>query len=416
VKILFIVPYVPNKIRIRPYSLVRFLASRGNQVTLLTLWSDEMDHEAIRQLKSDGVEVYAFPLPAWRSLLNSLFGGLFSREPVQSFYCWQPQLAAKMEDLLFGNKVTDPPFDVVHIEHLRGARYGQFLFDREKKAGAKGKQLPPIIWDSVDCISYLFEQASRSSQKITSRLITRLELDRTRRYEARMAQLFQRTLVTSSLDQEAFSSLTSPGTDLVTILPNGVDLDYFSPTRWEDRDPATLVVSGKMSYHANVSMVMNLMENIMPHVWAKRPDVKVQIVGKDPPQSVRKLEDQDKVTVTGYVADLRPYLQKATIALAPLTYGAGIQNKVLEAMACATPVVATHRATAALSVTSGQDLIVEENPVSFANQVLYLLDNPQHARRIGECGRKFVEMNHSWSAITGQLEAVYSKAADRNSS
>jgi glycosyltransferase involved in cell wall biosynthesis len=271
-----------------------------------------------------------------------------------------------------------------------------------------------MVWDSVDCISYLFSQAARSSQKLRSKLMTRFELPRTRKYEARMAQLFDRTLVTSRLDQEAFAGLLPPDAKQVEVLPNGVDLEYFTPGIESERDPATLVISGKMSYHANVAMVTNLVENIMPHIWAKKPDVKLCVVGKDPPRSITQLSERPGVTVTGYVDDLRPYLQRATIALAPLTYGAGIQNKVLEAMACATPVIATPRATAALSAVVGQDLLIEQDPELYANQVLELLDHPEQARRIGEAGRAFVEKFHGWEAITSQLEAIYAHAVEES--
>ncbi len=405
--ILYVVPYVPNKIRIRPYNLVRFLAARGNRVTLLTLWSNELEQESIRQLQGDGIRVIAYPLPVWRSLLNSMIG-LFSGDPIQSFYCWQPQLARRLAELAFS---SGEEFDAVHIEHLRGSRFGQYLRKRQGETSEQAGKCPPIIWDSVDCISYLFQQAAQSSQKITSRLMTRFELPRTQGYEARMAQSFDQTLVTSRLDQNAFAELLPRDARQVTILPNGVDLDYFTPVPEEERSPDTLVISGKMSYHANVSMVNYLMEHIMPLVWAEKPGVKLWIVGKDPPQPVRALSAHKGVTVTGYVPDLRPYLQKAAVALAPLTYGAGIQNKVLEAMACATPVVATPRAVSALAVKPGAELIVEQAPEAFARQVLKLLEDPVYARQIGAAGRRYVETSHNWSNIAGQLESIYASAS-----
>lgn len=405
--ILVVIPYTPNKIRSRSYNFVRYLAARGNRVMLLTLHSNEMDQAAIRELEAEGIQVISYHLPAWRSLMN-MASGMLTGDPLQSFYCWQPQLAQKLEELAGSGK-----FDAIHVEHLRGVRYAQDLLSKVGGPGRAGNKYPPVIWDSVDCISYLFQQSAEKSKKQVSRLITRFELNRTKGYEARMAQLFARTLVTSNLDKEAFSALL-PGVPLgekIAVLPNGVDLDYFQPPADGKRDPATLVISGKMSYHANVSMVMHLMENIMPHVWAKRPEVKLCIVGKDPPRDIRNLAKNDVVTVTGYVADIRPYLQRATVALAPLTYGAGIQNKVLEAMACATPVVATPKAVAALSTRSGQHLFVEQDPEAYARQVLKLVDNPLLAGQIGRAGRDYVEKYHDWSAIAGQLEQFYTEAS-----
>jgi glycosyltransferase involved in cell wall biosynthesis len=162
-----------------------------------------------------------------------------------------------------------------------------------------------------------------------------------------------------------------------------------------------------MSYHANVAMALRLVEEIMPLVWACNPHVKVMIAGKDPPKRIQELGRDPRVTVTGTVRDLRPYLQHATIAAAPVEYGAGIQNKVLEAMACGTPVVATPQAVSAIDLTPGEDALIAADPQSFADSILRLLENKDDQRKLGENGRKYVEMNHRWSVIAGQLEGIY---------
>jgi glycosyltransferase involved in cell wall biosynthesis len=162
-----------------------------------------------------------------------------------------------------------------------------------------------------------------------------------------------------------------------------------------------------MSYHANITMTRFLVEEIMPHVWASRPDVKVTIVGKDPAREVMTLAQNPAVTVTGTVADIRPYLQRATLAAAPVTYGVGIQNKVLEAMACATPVVATPQVVTALTAVAGRDLLVAQEPVEFARAVLALLQDDTRREAIGRAGRAYVESHHDWAAITVRLEHIY---------
>jgi glycosyltransferase involved in cell wall biosynthesis len=204
--------------------------------------------------------------------------------------------------------------------------------------------------------------------------------------------------------QSLISNLQTP----ISVLPNGVDLTYFTPTK-ETREPATLVITGKMSYHANVTAVLHLVQDIMPHVWAQRPDVNVWIVGKDPSRAVRTLATRyaPRVIVTGVVPDMRPYLRRATIAAVPLVYGAGSQFKVLEAMACGTPVVATPQATVALAAQPGRDLEVAEGAEAFAQAVLALLDDPARREQLGQAGRAYVEQHHSWDAIVEQLEAVY---------
>lgn len=400
--VLFLVPYVPNLIRVRPYNLIRHLTEQGHRVSVLTLWTGQAEREDIKKLEQICQQVYAAPLPLSRSLFNSL-AALPSRTPLQANYCWQPVLRDRLLELI-SDKNGKQPFDVVHVEHLRGVKYALHL----KSQFRPGKQVP-IIWDSVDSISMLFRQAARTSKSFFGRWLTRFELGRTESYEKWLVGQFERVLVTSQLDKNAFLSLQPTGfrESCITVLPNGVDLDYFSPDNSVTREPDTLVLSGKMSYHANITMALHLVEKIMPLVWQKRPVVQVYIVGKDPPTEVTTLGNDPRITVTGTVEDIRPYLRKSTISVTPIMYGAGIQNKVLEAMACATPVVSTPRATSALTIRPGHDLISADEPEAFAEAVLRLLTNPELCREIGESGRRYVETNHRWPSIVEKLVEVY---------
>jgi glycosyltransferase involved in cell wall biosynthesis len=166
-------------------------------------------------------------------------------------------------------------------------------------------------------------------------------------------------------------------------------------------------MSGKMSYHANVTMALHLVQEIMPHVWAQQPETRVCIVGKDPSRAIQDLSRNPNIIVTGTVSDVRPYLRKATIAVAPIAYGVGIQNKVLEAMACATPVVATPQAVSALNLQAGEDALVAQKPADFAQAILRLLNDRQLREKVGQRGRRYVEANHDWAAVSAQLEQTY---------
>lgn len=397
--ILAVIPYVPNKIRVRPYNFMRFLAARGNKVTLLTLTSDG-EQADIEALRAEGIEVHAFALPRTQ-IIRNILTALPSSDPIQSFYCWSPQLSRKLEELVMLNS-QQAPYDVIHIEHMRGARFGQQL-------AKKGQRRIPVIWDSVDSISYLFQQSMQLSRKQSSKWITKFELPRSRKYEGYLPALFDRVLITSRVDCQSFSELVPPDfpQSRFEVLPNGVDLEYFQPGDDLEREPNTLVVSGKMSYHANVSMVSYLVDQIMPIIWSKKPDVKLLVVGKDPPGEIRALSADPRIIVTGQVPDIRPYLKKAKVAVAPLTYGAGIQNKILEAMACATPVVVTPRVTTSLSVEPDRELLVGESAEQFANSVISLLDDEDLRKSIGLSGRRYVEQFHDWNRITERLEDIY---------
>jgi glycosyltransferase involved in cell wall biosynthesis len=406
--ILFIVPYVPTPIRVRPYNLIKSLAARDHRLTLATLWTTEEERDRLGELEALGVRIIAAPLPRWRSLLNCL-RALPTPIPLQAVYCCSRPLRARIEAELPHHALRNTQYyDIVHVEHLRGAYY------------SLGLEGVPVVWDSVDCISFLFEQAARDSQSLSGRLMTRFDLERTRSYEGWLVGQFDRVLVTSQADKLALEDLATQGAGYripgtvsrplppVTVLPNGVDLDYFTPTEVA-REPYTLIYLGKMSYHANVTAALHLVRHIMPFVWGERPQVKLYIVGANPPRQIRKLAEEFPawVEVTGTVPDVRPYLRRASVAVAPVLYGAGIQNKVLEALACGTPVVATTQACAALEVTQGEDLLVAQEPREFAQGVLRLLEDQELAARLGTAGRRYVEKNHNWGVVTEKLEEVY---------
>jgi glycosyltransferase involved in cell wall biosynthesis len=401
-KVLYVVPYTPNLIRVRPYNLLRALSARGHQITLLTTWTNPDELEDIEHLKTFLAEVYAFHLSKWRSFINCL-RVLPTHEPLQAAYCWQPELKNDLHNLV-SNHNGRKRYDLVHIEHLRGVRYGLGL------RKSKFFQKIPIVWDSVDSITRLFGQTRTQSSSSLSRLMAVFEYDRTRQLEAFAPSSFDRTLVTSQTDMEAYLEISENNNATsasFAVVPNGVDLNYFQVNESTSREPASLVISGKMSYHANRSMVNFMVSEIMPKVWKKRPDVKLWIVGKDPPKDIQNLGDSSLIHVTGTVEDIRPYLQHATAAVVPLVYGTGVQNKVLESMACGTPVITTPLAISALDVQVGRDLLVANHPREFADEIITLLEDPQRQRSLSVAGRRYVEDKHRWESIASKVEDIY---------
>ncbi len=396
-KILFLVPYVPSRIRVRSYQLIRTLAARGHQVSLATLWSSDDERRELQELSQYCTEIDAVHLPRWRSMLTCL-AALPTNTPLQAVYGWDKGLARRATAMA-------KKADVVHVEHLRGSMYALHLQAELEEAGSK----TPIVWDSVDSISLLFRQAAQHAPSPARRLLTRAELRRTELHEGRIASAFDRTLVTSRIDEDALLSLCRNGSGRphISILPNGVDMEYFHPAPDSAREPATLVISGKMSYHANASMAVSFVRDCLPEIRRRCADVRVLVVGKNPPGEVRALGRQPGVTVTGTVPDVRPFLQGATLAIAPLTYGVGIQNKILEAMACATPVAAYPKAVAALEAVDGQDLVVAEGAQALADAVVSLLADAPRRLAIGHSGRRYVEMHHNWAATVARLEEIY---------
>jgi glycosyltransferase involved in cell wall biosynthesis len=394
-RVLFVSPYVPSHIRIRPFAWIRTLTGLGCRVHLVALRPPEdgaLSDSAVRA-SCEACEV--FPLPATRTAINGLLA-CASSVPLQAAYSRSPLAERRIREL-----AATGEFDVVHIEHLRGS----LLPPHPCPA--------PTVYDAVDCITRLFEQAARLAPGIKQRAIARLDLGRTRRFEARAPYRFNRVAVSSEGEARAFVDLAGPNArPRVRAIPNGVNADAYSATRGDDG--TTVLFAGKMSYHANEAAALRLARRIMPLVWARVPGARLVIAGKGPTPALGQLSDAQpgRIEVTGYLEDLRPLLSRAAVLAAPLVYGAGIQNKVLEAMAAGTPVVTAPTACAALQASVGRDLLSAGNDEEFADTIVHLLRDPDRRAAIGRAGRRYVVEHHQWPALGRRLIDLYEEARE----
>lgn len=325
-----------------------------------------------------------------QTLMNGL-GALPSGFPVQAAYSRSSAFTQMLRE-----RLAKDTFDAVHIEHLRGVVLGEGLGNL------------PTVFDSVDSISLLFGKVLQDAPSLKSRLMAMLDLGRTRQFEGRLTERFRQVTVTSEADKRALVELGSDG-DRITVIPNGVDLEYFQPQN-VTRNPLRLVFTGKMSYHANIAAVEDLVQKIMPLVWKTQPDAQLYIVGKDPAPAVQALDELPNVTVTGSVPDMRPYLAEAAVAISTVRYGVGIQNKVLEAMAMGTPVVCSVQANSALKTQNGHDILVGDGPEAIAGHILDLLGSPEKRQQIGDAGRHYVETYHNWDRVGETFISLYQRA------
>jgi len=391
-RVLFVVPYVPSRIRVRPFELIRALARLGHRLHLVMLRPPEDAWAPDAPLRDVCERVDEFPLSRSRTLANAGLA-IVGHGPLQAAYSRHAGASGHLAALL-----ASEAFDVLHVEHLRGVTL------------IEGLEGIPIVFDAVDSIAHLFEQTARSAARWQQRLTARLDLRRTERFEARVPYRFPRMLVTSPVDKDAFVQLAGPASEArIDVLPNGVDWAYFAPGS-AAREPATVIFTGKMSYHANEAAALELAQRVMPEVWARQPEARLIIAGKDPSAGLRALATDTRIEVTGFVDDLRPLFARATVAVSPMVYGAGIQNKVLEAMASGVPVVTSLQVCASLAAEPGHDLLVGATPAEMAQHVLRVFEEPGLARRLGESGLCYVRRCHDWTAIGRRLTGVYDEA------
>lgn len=204
----------------------------------------------------------------------------------------------------------------------------------------------------------------------------------------------------SVTDAEVLSRVC-PGARRV-VIPNGVDSEYFKPLGFGEDFPS-LVFEGNMSFPPSVDAVLYFCREILPLIWKQKPKAKFCIVGKDPVPEIRSLAS-DRITVTGYVDDVRPYLDRASVFVCPMRKGAGIKNKILQAWAMAKPVVATSTAVAGLCANKEENILIADEPSPFARQVDRLLSSSQLRRRLGQNGRATVLRYHTWQRQAQLLE------------
>ena len=197
-----------------------------------------------------------------------------------------------------------------------------------------------------------------------------------RRQERRWFRYADRVVVTSPSDAQALARAVRA--DQVAVIPNGVDLEYFAylPAPEHGR----IVFTGNMSWPPNEDAAEHFARDIMPSIRSRIPEASFWIVGADPSVRVKELSRIPGVHVTGTVADIRPWIWSAAIYASPLRFGLGVKNKILEAMACGPPIVATSRSLSGTPLIDGHHAIIADDDAKFSESVVRLLSDPRAGR------------------------------------
>jgi sugar transferase (PEP-CTERM/EpsH1 system associated) len=296
-----------------------------------------------------------------------------------------PELRTKVAE-----RCRAEPYDLVYVSSSSMAQY------------ARVGRGTPVVMDFVDVDSDKWRQYGARLRGPRA-WVYRLEAARLRAAEIEAARLAARCLVATEQEEVLVHQL-APWAP-TTVVPNGVDLEYFTPAPGANGSRA-IVFTGAMDYFPNVDAARFFAECVFPTVRRAVPDARFLIVGKKPAAAIRRLVGLAGVEVTGTVPDVRPYVREAAVAVAPLRVARGVQNKVLEAMAMGRSVVATPKAHEGLRARPGIDLLVEEEPALFADAVVQLLRSAELRESVGKAGRQFVEREHSWRRSMERLDGV----------
>ena len=388
-RILFVTPYIPSRIRVRSYNLIKTL-SATHDISLVSLLVEEYERDMDKDVEQYCVSVDLVPLPKWQAYVNCLLA-LPTFTPLRVAYYRSPAFVQRIKEIIHRQNI-----DIVH---------GELIKVVPSLKAVLGDAHIPILYDSVDCISWFLQQEMETTQRPLKKAFVYSELQKMRRYERRALADFDQLIITTASDRDKLGIQTKQA-QKIEIVSNGVDTDYFTPQN-TPRAADSLVFCAKLDYFPNAHAILHFCEHILPLIWKQRPRVRLTIVGSNPPRSVCALATNERITVTGYVPDTRPYLGAASVVIAPLVVAAGMQNKVLEALSMGMPIVTTPRCSRAIGTQHGIHLLADEEPQMYAKAVVKLLDDPEFAQRLGRAGREFVTEHYSWARAANTLNRLY---------
>lgn len=233
-----------------------------------------------------------------------------------------------------------------------------------------------------------------------------------KRLEAEERRLARRFDFCTATTRAEFETLKSYGIGTPSDwFPNGVDSNFFEPSS-TPYDPDQICFIGRMDYYPNQQAMVGFCRDVLPLLKGRRPKLKLMIVGADPSPEIQRLGEVDGVTVTGSVPDVRPFVLRSALTVAPLAIARGTQNKILEAMAMGVPVVASAIAAGGVDATPGEHLLVATTAENYRDAILEILEDPAVRVRLSRAGRARIESHHAWPSSMRRLDTIISRCVD----
>jgi sugar transferase (PEP-CTERM/EpsH1 system associated) len=366
--------------------LIRFLSERGHDVHLACFVENDDQRRELQQGLGDTCSaIHTVTLPKLRAYSNTALT-LAGKLPMQVQYYRSAEMRRTIEQLVAGGG-----FDLIYTHLIRMAEY------------TRNAPIPKVMGVQISQALNLGRMVAHSNDPLR-KLFYRIETAKVCSYEAEVCADFDRVFLCGPSDIEAIEK-TAPVPNAV-ICPHGQDVPPRERVESAEREPGAIVITGVMSTYTNVDAASWFAEEIFPRVEAKIPEACFWIVGRSPQRSLRALARPPRVLVTGEVPDVYDWLCRAQIAVAPLRIGAGMQNKVVQAMASELPVVATSVANEGISGTPDKHILLRDDAAGMADAIIELLRDAEARKQIGKAARSFVEANWTWEAHFLKLERV----------
>ena len=376
-------PYPPKRGgKIRPFNMIRHLSQR-HHVTVASLVRSPSEEEEGKGLADYADTVVGRVSETTQAL--RMVARLPSKIPSSMGYFYSPELIEKIQQV-----TTQKQFDLVFVHCSSVAQYVSAI-----------SGVPKILdFGDMDSQKWL---AYSKVRRWPLALGYHIEGTKLEREEKRLARTFDLCTCTTRMELE---TLRSYGTGVDTDwFPNGVDAGYFAPDG-SAYDPDLISFVGRMDYYPNQQCMIDFCANAFPEIRRKRNGTKLVMVGANPPARIQRLADVPGVGVTGSVPDVRPYVRKSALMIAPLTIARGTQNKILEALAMGVPTVTSDIAAAGVDAVPSQHLLTGSSSEDYARCVLRLLDNPDERRGFLKRGRDRMLSHHAWTASMARMDTI----------
>ncbi len=376
VKLLFLahrLPYPPNKgDKIRSYNELLFLAKHF-EVDVLGFIDSREDAQYLPVLQKFCKSAEALYRNRWHWFWRLCMGFLKGQSLSVSLY-YHGGMAQKVKTLVQKN----------HYDHI-------FVFSGQMAQYVKGHENKTVL-DFCDVDSHKWDNYAEKLPAYKAWFF-RLEAKRLLVFESAYAKRLKHSLFITDAERAIFLSLGGKGQ--IGVLPNGVDTDFFQSQK-ENHVNGRILFTGAMDYFPNEEGMLWFVREVWDSLYKLFPTAQLIIAGSNPTAKLQALANKPGIEVTGYLQDMRAEQVKAHIVIVPLRIARGMQNKVLEAMACGKAVIATQKALGGIHPENGKHLLIANTPQEFLTSLIELLDNPARVTSLGLAARAHMVDNFSW--------------------
>lgn len=364
--------------KLRIYHQIKQLA-KSAEVHLISLSNQTISDEQLAELKEFCNTVNVYRINKLGSFF-SLVEALFTKKPFQVALFYNRSIHKSIQA-----KIREIQPDHLYCQLVRCAEYVKEEFDIRKTI------------DFMDVLSKGIERRISTSPFYLKKVL-QIEAERLKIYENIMFEYFDSHAIISSQDQELIYHTKR---NEIQIIPNGIDTEFFSPKENKKKE-FSLLFNGNMQYQPNVKSAIYIVNNILPLVQKEIPQVNLLISGTSPTKEILDLASE-KVTISGWMDDIRDAYNNAEVFIAPMQIGTGLQNKLLEAMAMQLPCVTSKLANNALKAKPNKEILIGNSKEEYAQLIIELLKNPSKREEIALTGQQYVRENFNWESSTKKL-------------